>query len=166
MDLYILRHGKAEPAGPKYPSDYVRPLTRKGRNRTERSARGMKVAGVIVDKIISSPLVRAHQTAEIVHEGLGVHADIELSDVIATGDLGAIVDTVRAHEWRSKGVMLVGHEPTLSRLISVLVCGVDDAAIDLRTGGMCKLEARYMDVRQCATILWFLTAKQLAALGK
>ena len=72
MDLYILRHGKAEPYGQAYPSDHLRPLMPKGRKRTKLSVKGMKAVGVNVDLIVSSPILRARQTAEIVHEGLGL----------------------------------------------------------------------------------------------
>ena len=102
MNLYILRHGKAEPLGPAYPRDDERPLSPGGWRRTERSAKGMAAANVAVDAIISSPLLRARQTAEIVHLGLGVAADIGYSDALATGDLMGILSAVRSHE-RSKG---------------------------------------------------------------
>ena len=59
MNLYILRHGKAEPLGPAYPRDDERPLSPGGWRRTERSAKGMASANVAVGAIISSPLLRA-----------------------------------------------------------------------------------------------------------
>ena len=139
MNLYILRHGKAEPLGPAYPRDDERPLSPGGWRRTERSTKGMAAANVAVGAIISSPLLRARQTAEIVHLGLGVAADIEYSDALGTGDLMGILSAVRSHE-RSKGVMLVGHEPTLSQLISILAFGAPGGALDLKPGGLCKLQ--------------------------
>ena len=170
MNLYILRHGKAEPLGPAYPRDDERPLSPGGWRRTERSAKGMAAANVAVGAIISSPLLRARQTAEIVHLGLGVAADIEYSDALATGDLMGILSAVRSHE-RSKGVMLVGHEPTLSHLISMALairraCG---GALDLKPGGLCKLQTYgsvAIGLRQCAMVRWFLTPKQLVGLGR
>ena len=165
MNLYILRHGKAEPLGPAYPRDDERPLSPGGWRRTERSAKGMAAANVAVDAIISSPLLRARQTAEIVHLGLGVAAEIEYSDALATGDLMGILSAVRSHE-RSKGVMLVGHEPTLSQLISILAFGAPGGALDLKPGGLCKLQTYAIGLRQCAMVRWFLTPKQLVGLGR
>ncbi len=165
MNLYILRHGKAEPLGPAYSRDDLRPLSPRGRRRTERSAHGMAAANVTVDAIISSPLLRARQTAEIVHQGLGVAADIENVDALATGDLTGILAAVRSHE-RSKGVMLVGHEPTLSQLISILAFGAPGGALDLKPGGLCKLQTYAIGLRQCAMIRWFMTPKQLIGLGR
>ncbi len=165
MNLYILRHGKAEPFGPTYPRDDIRPLSLMGMRRTERSTRGMAAANVAVDTIISSPLLRARQTAEIVHEGLEVAADIEFSDALATGDLNGIVDAVRGHE-RTKGVMLVGHEPTLSQLISILAFGAPGGSFGLKPGGLCKLQTYAIALGQCAVVRWFLTPKQLVGLGR
>ena len=165
MNLYILRHGKAEPFGPSYPRDDLRPLSPMGMRRTERSTRGMAAANVVVDTIISSPLLRARQTAEIVHQGLGVAADIEFCDALATGDLNGIVTAVRAHE-RTKGVMLVGHEPTLSQLISILAFGAPGGAFGLKPGGLCKLQTYAIALGQCAVVRWFLTPKQLVGLGR
>lgn len=163
VNLYILRHGEAESIGSKYPSDAARPLTPVGRERVEQSTSGMMTAGVSVGKIVSSPLLRARQTAEIVHKGLEVTTDLEFSDALATGDIGRIVNTVRAHA-SSENVMLVGHEPTFSRLISVLASGVPDTVFDLQPGGLCKLTLESLDVGQCAAISWLLTPVQLASL--
>lgn len=165
MNLYILRHGKAEAFGPSYPRDDLRPLSMLGIRRTERSTKGMAAANVVVDTIISSPLLRARQTAEIVHQGLGVAADIEYSDALATGDLNGIVNAVRAHE-RTKGVMLVGHEPTLSQLISILAFGAPGGSFGLKPGGLCKLQTYAIALGQCAVVRWFLTPKQLVGLGR
>ena len=165
MNLYILRHGKAEPFGPIYARDALRPLSPLGLRRTEQSTKGMAAANVIVDTIISSPLLRARQTAEIVHQGLGVAAEIKYSDALATGDLNGIVDAVRAHE-RTKGVMLVGHEPTLSQLISILAFGAPGGSFGLKPGGLCKLQTYAIALGQCAVVRWFLTPKQLVGLGK
>ena len=165
MNLYILRHGKAEAFGPSYPRDDLRPLSPRGRRRTEQSTTGMAAANVVVDAIVSSPLLRARQTAEIVHQGLEVAADIEYSDALARGDLSGIVALVRSHA-RGKGVMLVGHEPTLSQLISILACGAPGGTFGLKPGGLCKLQAYDIGLWQCAVLRWFLTPKQLVGLGR
>ena len=70
MNLYILRHGIAADRSSKYPDDNLRPLTRKGIDRMRREAKGMSAIGIAPDVIISSPLVRAIQTAEIVQQWL------------------------------------------------------------------------------------------------
>ena len=125
MDLYILRHGKAEPYGQGFSSDHLRPLTSKGRKRTKRSVNGMKAADVNVDLIVSSPILRARQTAEIVHKGLGIAEPIEFSDALGStksGSVREIMSAVQAYT-SYNCVMLVGHEPTLSELISTMSSG-------------------------------------------
>ena len=164
MELYILRHGKAEPYGNRYPSDSVRPLTSRGKRRTKRSAKGMKAANVNVDLIVSSPLLRARQTAEIVHEGLGIAEPIEFSDTLAAGNVGGILSAIDARSSLS-GLMLVGHEPTLSELISTMASGSHHTAFNLKPGGMCKLDVTGIHYGQRATIEWFVTPKQLVAMG-
>ena len=164
MDLYILRHGKAEPYGQGYPSDHLRPLTKKGRKRTKRSVKGMKAADVNVDLIVSSPVLRARQTAEIVHKGLGLKKPIEFSDSLASGSVREIMSAIQAYH-SFDGVMLVGHEPALSELISTMSSGVSHVAFNLKPGGLCKLQVNTARVGQSATVEWFVTPKQLAAMG-
>ena len=164
MDLYILRHGKAEPYGHRFPSDSIRPLSKKGLKRTKLSAKGMKATNVDVDLIVSSPLLRARQTAEIVHEGLGIDEPIQFSGTLASGDIRLILSAIQAHSSLS-GLMLVGHEPTLSELISTVASGSYHTAFNLKPGGMCKLNVSTVRFGQCATIEWFVTPKQLVAMG-
>ncbi len=164
MNLYVMRHGEAENIGTQYSSDGVRPLTTNGRIRIERSTNGMINIGVNLDQIVSSPLVRARQTAEIVHDRLGVATDIEFSDDLPSGDIDGIVKTVSILG-PLENVMLVGHEPILSRLISVLASGSPDTELNLEPGGLCKLTVDTILAGQCATIDWFLAPSQLVSLG-
>jgi phosphohistidine phosphatase len=56
---------------------------------------------------------------------------------------------------------LVGHEPYLSQLISLLVSGREDIGIDFKKGGLCKLEAEKLRYGKCAQLIWLLTPKQM-----
>jgi phosphohistidine phosphatase SixA len=60
-----------------------------------------------------------------------------------------------------ENVLLVGHEPYLSRLISLLTTGGTDLAMDFKKGGLCKLEAEKLSHDRCATLVWLLTPKQM-----
>ena len=164
MDLYILRHGKAEPYGGKYPADHLRPLMPKGRKRTKLSVKGMKSVDVKVDLIVSSPILRARQTAEIVHEGLGLKQPVEFSDSLASGSVTGVMSAIQAY-YSYDGVMLVGHEPTLSELISTMSSGLYHVAFNLKPGGLCKLRVDTARIAQSATIEWFLPPKLLVAMG-
>ena len=164
MDLYIFRHGKAEPYGQGFSSDHLRPLTSKGRKRTKRSVNGMKAADVNVDLIVSSPILRARQTAEIVHKGLDLAEPIEFSDALASGSVREVMSAIQTYA-SLDGVLLVGHEPTLSELISTMSSGVYHVAFNLKPGGLCKLNVAALRFGQCASIEWFVTPKQLVAMG-
>ena len=62
-------------------------------------------------------------------------------------------------------VLLVGHEPDLSRLISLLITGNSEALIELKKGGLCKLTAEKLNFGKCATLNWLLTPKQLRSIS-
>ncbi len=164
MNLYILRHGKAEPYGRGSHSDHLRSLTPKGRKRTILSVKGMKAVSVDIDLIMSSPILRARQTAEIVHKGLTLDEPIEFSDALASASVAAVLSALRPHA-SLNGVMLVGHEPTLSELVSTMASGAGHTALNLKPGGLCKLNVYSLRPGQCASIEWFVTPKQLAAMG-
>ncbi len=120
MRLYLLRHGDAVDASRSTP-DAHRWLTARGRDETLRTAEHLRTLAAPV-AVLTSPLVRAVQTAEIVH-AVGARKDPPtVFAALATGALGEIVERVEdaAHEV----LLLVGHEPTLSALARRL-CGTD-----------------------------------------
>ena len=89
---------------------------------------------------------------------------IEFSDALASGSVTGILSAVEAHS-SLHGVMLVGHEPTLSELISTMASGTYQTALNLKPGGLCKLNVTAIRLGQCATIEWFVTPKQLVAMS-
>jgi len=167
MDLYVLRHGQAgERDSQKYPDDRERPLTRRGIERLTRQVRGMKSLDICPDLIVTSPLVRAAQTAEVVQDGLSNKVQLEFSSGLVPwaepreilGELG------EAHATRDC-VMVVGHEPHLSSLISLVSSGTLDCAIRLKKGALCKLRIPSLVPGRCGRIEWSLTPKQMTKLG-
>ena len=127
MDLYILRHAvAASREDAHYPHDSERPLTAKGTAKLRRVVRGMKALGLSFDLILTSPFLRARETAEIVAKEMGA-ARLERTPHLAPdGDLRALMAEIGSRGVAS--VLLVGHEPTLSQLISVLISGDERAA--------------------------------------
>jgi phosphohistidine phosphatase len=166
MELYILRHGIAAERGSKeFPSDSDRPLTPDGIRKLKRIVRTMRSLDLSFDLILSSPFVRARQTADLVAEGLGLEFVLELSAHMEPGaDLQALIADLASRKKNVDRVLLVGHEPMLSSLISLLLSGEDDLDIALKKGGMCKLAIRTISHGRCATLEWLLTPKQLAAI--
>lgn len=161
MNLYILRHGIAvEPGTPGFENDSERPLIPKGKRRLRTAAAAMRKMELSVDLILSSPLLRAKQTAEIVAGELKKRH--QFSDALAPGgSVKALLRQLNELRPAPENVLIVGHEPYLSRLIALLVYGSEDAAIEMKKGGLCKLEVGGLRFGQCARLAWLLTPAQM-----
>ena len=164
MDLYILRHGIAvEPGTPGYEDDADRPLTPEGQRKLGQIADAMEALDLSFDRIISSPYVRARGTAEIVAEALGADKTLELSDTLTPGgSFKRLVELLNRLEPSPKSVLLVGHEPYLSGLISLLVSGKETFGVVMKKGGLCKLTTESLKHGRCAALQWLVTPKQMA----
>jgi len=168
MDLYVLRHAVAiDRSSPDYiHDDSKRPLTRKGIRQMHRGARGMKRLGLDFDIVLSSPYTRARETAEIVVEALEAEDTLELFQPL-TPEIPpeqAIRQLARRCE-KLQSVLLVGHEPQLSAMGSILLSGTSGLALELRKGGLFKL--RVDQIQSGTAILdWWLTSRQLRRLGR
>jgi len=164
MNLFLLRHGIAVDAEtPGYPDDSQRPLTPKGVRRLRQIAEAMRAMDLAFDAILSSPYLRAAQTADIVADAFGLQPKIELwEELTPGGNPKALVERLnRLKPVPQSGVLLVGHEPCLSQLIALLVAGNTNAAMDLKKGGLCRLETETLRPGRCATLLWLLTPRQM-----
>ena len=163
MNLFILRHGIAvDPGMHGYENDSERPLIPKGERRLREAAAAMKKLELSFDLILSSPFIRAKQTAEIVDEELKLKKQLEFSDELAPGGSSkTLIQKLSGWEPAPENVLLVGHEPSLSRLISLLVSGGANAAIEMKKGGLCKLETTELRHGQCARLAWLLTPAQM-----
>ena len=164
MNLYLLRHGiAAEPGTPGYENDSERPLIPKGERRLRSATSAMKKLDLSFDLILSSPFVRARQTAEIVAGELKLKKRIEFFDgLVPGGNPRALIHALNELKPAPENVLLVGHEPYLSRLISLLVSGgMDVAAIEMKKGGLCKLEVAALRHGQCARLAWLLPPSQM-----
>lgn len=164
MELYIQRHAIAVLRGTEgYDRDGDRPLTAKGAKKMKQIAAGMRTLGISPDLILSSPLVRARQTAEIVAGVFDLRKKLEYSEALSTdGDNEDVVSEITKHEASCGSILLVGHEPSLSGLISLLIAGDERVPITMKKGGLCKLTVNSIHYGRCATLEWLLTPKQLA----
>ena len=162
MELYILRHGIAVERGtPGYKKDSDRPLTKEGEEKLHQIAQAMLAMELKFDLILSSPYVRAAKTAEIVASKLD--GEVTFTEFLESGgNQLALISQI--NDEKPQRVLLVGHEPDLSRLISLLTTGGTSAAIELKKGGLCKMTVDKLTFGQCATLNWLLTPKQLRAL--
>jgi phosphohistidine phosphatase len=167
MELYFLRHGlAAEPDSARFASDAERPLTLEGRRKMKRIAKAIRNLELSLDLVLSSPYVRARQTAEMVVEVLGAGRRLRFSEQLEPGsDVGEVIVFLKKLSRRYESVMLVGHEPLLSQTISLLVAGGPASVVEMKKGGLCKICVESSGQSLPATIQWLLTPKQLQQLG-
>ena len=161
MNLYILRHGLAVERGtPGYKKDSDRPLTAKGKRRMWQIAEAMEAMELNFDMILSSPFLRARQTAEIVAETFELRKKLALTEAL-TPDGNPKLLVEQLNKLKAKDILLVGHEPYLSQLIGLLVSGNTNIALDFKKSGLGKLEAETLRCGRCAMLAWLLTPRQM-----
>ncbi|MBC8096454.1 MAG: phosphohistidine phosphatase SixA [Akkermansiaceae bacterium] len=155
MKLYLLRHGEAAEHGdPRY-KENERPLTPKGIQRTKQLAHALREMDIAFDKILSSPLLRARQTAEIMARGMEKPADLTEA-LTPSGNMQALVEQIGGIRPVPASVLLVGHEPYLSGFISFLCLGNPELQIKLKKGALCRLEIEQLTCGKCAVLEWLL----------
>jgi phosphohistidine phosphatase len=161
MKLYILRHGEAvEHGDSRYPNDADRPLTARGLQRTKALAHALRQRDITFDVLFSSPLARARETAEMVERGLRLHSRLEFTVHLApSGDYGKLVAQLTELRPTPKSLLLVGHEPHLSGLISLLCTGGQGLSLTLKKGGLCRLEVEHLRAGRCASLEWLVTSR-------
>jgi phosphohistidine phosphatase len=166
MNLFFLRHGKAHPRGPRWRPDRKRPLTREGENNMLDVARGLQAMEVAFDAILTSPFARARRTAEILARVYRSRKIFETGRLAPDAGGKEIVDKINQNFRDARGIVLVGHEPDMSRLISILLTGAGGMEMELKKAGICKLSVEKLVFGQCACLHWFLTPKQLAQMRR
>lgn len=163
MNLYLLRHGLAVERGTRgFKNDSLRPLTPKGKRRLWHIAAAMEEMELNFDTILSSPFLRAKQTAEIVAGALELEPKLAYTESLTpNGNPKTLIEVLQRLKPVRKNVLLVGHEPYLSRLAALLVAGNTNLALDFKKGGLCKLEIETLRYARCATLDWLLTPRQM-----
>jgi phosphohistidine phosphatase len=161
MNLYLMRHGIAVARdGPGRGRDSERPLNRRGKKRTWLIAQAMDDLGIVFDLIVSSPYLRARQTAGIVAEFCGKGGAVHFTKHLQPGgNMEDVIDGIRSRVPLPQDVLLVGHEPYLSGLASLLIAGKGNSVLDLKKGGLCKLSVTSLTAGKCASLQWLLTPR-------
>jgi phosphohistidine phosphatase len=165
MDVYLVRHAIADHRDPaRWPDDAKRPLTTKGIARFRSAARGLNRIVPDVDVVLASPYTRAWQTGEILHDEAGWPAPEPCPALEAIRPPVDAVEVLQASSDRSS-VALVGHEPYLSRLASLLLCGDADALpLELKKGGVVLLRFGGDPSRGGALLRWSASPRILRSL--
>ncbi len=148
MKLYFLRHGKADWPNWKKPDD-ERPLSKKGEKESRAVAKFLRKADIAPKLILSSPLPRAWETAEITAKVLGVKLKEETA---LKPDFGIREVTSILQRAKNADLMIVGHEPDFSAIIAALT----GASLDLAKGGVACVE---MEDSGKGTLHWLVSPK-------
>ena len=162
FQLFIMRHGIATDRSGRYASnDAKRPLTPRGRKRTEQIATGLLSLGYGFDWIVTSPLVRARETAEIVASSTRKDTPLDQCPALRPGgsydDLLSFLDK----KPNSRRVLLVGHEPDLSTMASRLIGAGPAANLIFKKGGCCLIHCDASPSQSAGRLVWWLTPRLL-----
>ena len=151
MELGLLRHAHAGDAAAWDRPDDLRPLTEKGREQAERLGRLLAAAGFAPDAVLTSPLVRARETAELVAGRLGVPFQVEprLADALDLGAIEAILDDAGS----PRRPVLVGHDPDFSDLLGLLT---GSPGMRMRKGAFALLEVERPLLAGSAALRWLV----------
>jgi phosphohistidine phosphatase len=131
-------------------------------------ARGLRQLEEHLDLILTSPYLRAAQTAEILRKTnkLDLAQLAETEHLAPMGFADQLIEEMREKYPEAERVALVGHEPYLSQLISVLTSGEAGLPLNFKKGGVCRLSVAALQYGRCATLDWILFPSQLVEIGK
>ena len=164
VELYIIRHGLAEERGAAWPDDARRPLTGEGMARLRKEARGLRTIGVAFDVILTSPLVRARQTAEILGAGLEPRPHlVNIESLSPDRSYAAVMSDLAKHGKRGR-IALVGHEPSIGELAARLIGSRHP--LPFKKGAICCIEVDALPPAGPGSLRWFLSPRLLRALAK
>lgn len=166
MELYIVRHGDAGQAMlVRGRADAERELTREGRDETAEVAKALRELGCAPDRIGTSPLVRARQTAEILADALDAKRKLESCDFLSPGsDAEALIRWMR--DVPAETVMIVGHMPDLAQLASAMLTPNAPLDIVFKKSGVCCISFDAAPKAGAGRLEWLLQPKQLRGLAK
>ena len=162
-ELYLVRHAVAEERGDAWPDDTKRPLTDDGMARMRKAARGLARLGVSIDVILTSPLVRTRQTAEIVAGALDQKPSLVNIESLAPGGTFTALSADLEKHSRKPRIALVGHEPGIGEIAARLIGSRHP--IEFKKGAICRIDFDVPPPKGVGMLRWFLTPKMLRNLA-
>jgi len=164
VEIYLIRHAIAEERGEKWPDDTKRPLSADGIARMRKAAKGLERLGVHFDVVLTSPLVRTRQTADIVASAYEHRPPIVLAESLAPeGEYADVLADLQKHAKRSR-IAAVGHEPNIGELAARLAGSRHRFAF--RKGAVCRIDLASLPPSRPGTLRWFLPPGVLRAIRK
>lgn len=157
MIVYFVRHASAGQSKLNPTQDARRPLDKEGIEQATHMGRVLAALPIQVDAIISSPLKRATQTASFIANEIGHDGKIIFTPALSKdADYESFRQLLNSHR-HQEAIMVVGHNPNLSRFLSLVMSGgTSDRQIDLKKGAVARVD---LDSRNRATLRWCLTPK-------
>jgi phosphohistidine phosphatase len=164
FELYLIRHGVAAERGENYPDDTKRPLTNEGVQKLRKEAKALVALDVTLDVILTSPLVRTRQTAELVAAAFRNPPPVVLMASLAPGSShNAIIEELAKHH-RRHHLALVGHEPGIGELAGRLLGG--RRPLEFKKGAICRIDVAALPPAGPGQLRWFLTPRIMRKIGK
>jgi phosphohistidine phosphatase len=164
-ELYIMRHGIAVERGPAtVMDDAKRPLTPEGKQKMRDIAAGLVNAGMEVDWIVSSPLIRAVETAEIVGDAQRSKPPLDSCEALRPGGSPEALIAFLAKRSNRRRVLVVGHEPDLGQLAARLIGAGRNANMPLKKGGCCQIAFTEFPPKAPGRLIWWLTPRVMRKL--
>lgn len=165
MYIYLLRHAIAEERDEKkYPDDAKRPLTSEGATRMQKAARGFVHLVPAPELILTSPFVRASQTAQILAKSYKIRPPLDTSELLRPGTAAVDIRAMLAKLKKEEHVVLVGHDPGLNELAAFLL-DARSPCFALKKSGACAIEFSHRNSFQHGTLLWLASPKMLRQLA-
>lgn len=164
--IYLLRHAEAEKNDYFHGKDAERRLTSGGKHQLRAAAHGMKKLGVNPEIVLSSPLARARETAEIVAEELKVAAPVMECLTLAPGHHPSELIRYLERHQDFHSILLVGHEPNMGHLLSTLVDRTGHSHIIFEKAGLGLIEVEGALHPGKGVLHWLLTPEQLCLKAK
>jgi phosphohistidine phosphatase len=163
-EVYLVRHAIAAARGREWPDDDLRPLTDNGISKFKKVVEGLAAMELVVDEVLTSPLVRARQTADLLASGLPNRPPVKVLEDLTPGHVPARVLEAVARVARGRRVALVGHEPCLGTLAALLIG--TRRTIPFKKGGVCRIDVHPAVASRSGTLVWFATPRMLRQLGE
>ena len=164
FELYLIRHGVAAERGENFPDDTKRPLTNEGAQKLRKEAKSLVALDITLDVILTSPLVRARQTAELVAAAFRNPPPIVTMASLAPGSAHHTIIEELSKQHRRHHIALVGHEPGLGELAGRLIGS--RRPLEFKKGAICRIDVHALPPAGPGQLRWFLTPRIMRKIGK
>lgn len=166
MECILFRHGIAMDREEWKGPDSQRPLTAKGAAKTRQAAAGLVRQGITPTHVVSSPYVRARETAKLVRDAFGVREEIQVCDELLPDSPPDKLLVLLSSLPQDACVICVGHEPHLGEAAGLILFGEPVPGLSFKKAGACSFHFDSAPKAGRGVLKWWLTPSQLRGLRK